>query len=102
MFIDATAMASADAGLEYHMGEDPKSYTRAHRPGRRQDDAQRHDALLPYHRNRRPLKPICPRISRRAFAHYGAHIVTMPNGDHLLNVVDMLTEMPCFAPNTAN
>ncbi len=93
VFIDATADGDVcvDAGCEYHLGEDPKNrYGEPSAPEKAEtslngltlcyritDTGVRQQPYLP----RGVEEGICPRP---------VHIVELPNGDHLLNAVDMI------------
>lgn len=93
VFIDATADGDVcvDAGLEYHMGEDPKS--RYNEPTAPADARMTLNGMTLCYRitdTGAPQKPYLPADIPEGLCPHGVHIVTMPNGDHLLNVVDML------------
>lgn len=93
VFIDSTADGDvcADAGCEFHLGEDPTS--------RYQEPSAPEKAEL--HLNGMTLcyritdtgvrqKPFLPPDIPEGLCPKPVHIMVMPNGDHMLNAVDML------------
>jgi len=93
VFIDCTADGdlSAAAGCEFHLGEDPKSlYGEPSAP----EKAEMHlNAMTLCYRITNtgvPQKPYLPPGVREGSCPPWVHIVVLPNGDHLLNPVDMI------------
>jgi hypothetical protein len=93
VFIDATADGDvcADAGCEFHLGEDPKSrYGEPSAP--EQADVSFNGLTLCYRITDTgvPQVPYLPPGIPEGLCRKPVHIVVMPNGDHLLNAVDMI------------
>ncbi len=93
VFIDATADGDmcVDAGCAYHMGEDPKSlYKEPSAP----DNAEMslNGLTLCYRITDTGMKqkPYLPKGVKEGICRKPVHIVVLPNGDHLLNPVDMI------------
>ena len=93
MFIDSTADGdvAADAGLEFHLGEDPKSlYNEPTAP----EKAGPHlnGLTLCYRITDTGVrrKPYLPDDIAEGICRKSVHIVVLPNGDHLLNPVGMI------------
>ena len=93
VFIDCTADGdvSADAGCEYHMGEDPKS--RYDEPSAPENAEMSLNGLTLCYRitdTGVKQKPYLPKGVEEGICPRPAHIVAMPNGDHLVNAVNMI------------
>jgi len=93
VFIDATADGDVcvDAGCDYHMGEDPKS--RYGEPSAPEKAEMSLNGLTLCYRitdTGVPQKPYLPKGVEEGLCPRPVHIVVMPNGDHLLNAVDMI------------
>ena len=93
VFIDCTADgdACADAGCDVHIGEDPKS--RYNEPGAPAEAGPHLNGLTLVYRITNTgvkQKPYLPKHIRPGLCPKPVHIVVMPNGDHLLNAVNMI------------
>jgi len=93
VFVDCTADADVcvDAGCEYHVGEDP--YDRYEEPSApAHAERNLNGCTLVYRVTNTGLsrKPCKPQGLSREKEWGGVHIVVMPNGDHLMNAVDMI------------
>ena len=93
MFIDATADGDvcADAGCEFHLGEDPKSlYDEPSAPA--EAELSLNGLTLCYRITDTgvPHTPYLPPGVREGLCPKPVHIVVLPNGDHLLNAVNMI------------
>lgn len=93
VFIDCTADGDVcvDCGCEYHIGEDPKS--RYDEPSAPEEAGMHLNGLtLCYRITDTGVKqtPYLPKGIKEGICGKPVHIVTMPNGDHLLNPVDMI------------
>jgi hypothetical protein len=93
IFIDSTADGDvcADAGCEFHLGEDPKSlYQEPSAPEKA--DATLNSMTLCYRitDTGAPQKPYLPSDIPEGLCPKPVYVMPMPNGDHILNAVDML------------
>lgn len=93
VFIDSTADGdvAVDAGCEFHLGEDPKS--RYQEPTAPETAELRLNGLTLCYRVTDTgvrQKPYLPPDIREGLCPRPVHIMVMPNGDHVLNAVDML------------
>jgi hypothetical protein len=93
VFIDATADGDVcvDAGCDYHMGEDPKS--RYEEPSAPETAEMSLNGLTLCYRitdTGTKQKPYLPPDIPQGLCRKPGHIVELPNGDHLLNAVDMI------------
>ena len=93
VFIDCTADGDVcvDCGCEYHMGEDPKS--RYDEPSAPEKAGMHLNGLTLCYRitdTGVKQKPHLPKGISEGICRKPVHIVKMPNGDHLLNPVDMI------------
>lgn len=93
VFIDCTADGDvcAEAGCEYHIGEDAKS--RYHEPSAPEQAGPDLNGLTLVYRITDTgvrQKPWLPKEIRKGICPKPVHIVVMPNGDHLLNAVNMI------------
>jgi hypothetical protein len=93
LFIDCTADGDlcADAGCDFHVGEDPRSrYREPSAPERA--EPWLNGCTLVYRITDTSVKqrPYLPRDIREGLCPKPVHIVVMPNGDHLLNAVNMI------------
>lgn len=93
LFIDCTADGDlcAETGCEFHLGEDPKSrYQEPSAP----DEATSHlnGMTLCYRITDTGVrqKPYLPPDIPEGLCPRPVHVMVMPNGDHILNAVDML------------
>lgn len=93
VFIDCTADGDvcAEAGCDYHIGEDPRS---RYREQTAPEDAGMHlnGLTLCYRITDTGVKqkPYLPEGIKEGICPKPVHIVVLPNGDHLLNPVDMI------------
>jgi len=93
VFIDATADGdlSADAGCEYHLGEDPKSlYGEPTAPEKAGLHLNGMTLCYRISDTGVPQKPYLPADAKAGLCPRPVHIVAMPNGDLLLNAVGMI------------
>jgi len=93
VFIDSTADGDAcvDAGCEYHMGEDPKSlYGEPSAPEKAEMSLNGLTLCYRITDTGVSQKPYLPKGVKEGICPKPVHVVVMPNGDHLLNVVDMI------------
>ena len=93
VFIDCTADGDlcADAGCDFHLGEDPK--TRYNEPTAPDDAGPHLNGLTLCYRitdTGVKQKPHLPKDIPEGLCPKPVHIVVMPNGDHLLNAVNMI------------
>jgi hypothetical protein len=93
VFIDSTADGDlcVDAGCEFHMGEDPKSLYGE--PSAPQEAEMSLNGLTLCYRiadTGTRQKPYLPAGVPEGLCPKPVHIVVLPNGDHLLNAVDMI------------
>ena len=93
IFIDCTADGDvcADAGCEFGLGEDPKSLY--HEPSAPEQAELWLNGLTLCYRitdTGTPQKPYLPQGISQGLCSKGTHIVKLPNGDLLLNAVNML------------
>ena len=93
VFIDCTADGDVcvDCGCEYHIGEDPKS--RYDEPSAPEKAGMHLNGLTLCYRITDTgvrQKPYLPKGIREGICGKPVHIVKMPNGDHLLNPVNMI------------
>ena len=93
VFIDATADGDVcvDAGCAYHMGEDPTS--RYHEPSAPESAEMSLNGLTLCYRitdTGTTQRPYLPKGIEEGICPKPVHIVVLPNGDHLLNAVDMI------------
>ncbi|MCX7427913.1 MAG: FAD-dependent oxidoreductase [Planctomycetia bacterium] len=93
VFVDCTAdgYVSASAGCEYQMGEDPKSlYSEPSAP--ENAEMALNGLTLCYRITDTGVnqKPYLPKGVKEGICPRPAHIVAMPNGDHLVNAVNMI------------
>ncbi len=93
MFIDSTADGDVcvDAGCDFHMGEDPKAlYKEPSAPVKA--EMSLNGLTLCYRITDTGVrqKPYLPRDVQVGICGKGVHIVEMPNGDHVLNPVNMI------------
>ena len=105
VFIDCTADGDvcAAAGCEYHLGEDPKS--RYNEPSAPQDAQVRLNACTLVYRvtdTGRVQKPYLPKGVEEGLCPRPVCVRVLPNGDHLLNAVDMLNGNPLLADEYAH
>jgi hypothetical protein len=93
LFIDATADGDVcvDAGCGYHMGEDPKSlYDEPSAPERAEMSLNGLTLCYRITDTGVKQKPYLPADVPEGICPKPVHIVVLPNGDHLLNAVDMI------------
>jgi hypothetical protein len=93
VFIDCTADGDlcVEAGCEYHLGEDPKSlYQEPSAPAKA--EAWLNGLTLCYRITDTGVKqrPYLPEGVKEGICPKPAHIVVLPNGDHLVNAVSMI------------
>jgi hypothetical protein len=93
VFIDSTADGDVcvDAGCDYHMGEDSNSlYNEPSAPGKA--EMSLNGLTLCYRITDTGVKqrPYLPKGVPEGICPKPVHIVVLPNGDHLLNPVDMI------------
>jgi len=93
VFIDCTADANvcADAGCEFHIGEDPKSlYNEPSAPAKAGLHLNACTLVYRITDTQRPQKPFLPKGVREGLCSKPVCIRVLPNGDHLLNPVNMI------------
>jgi hypothetical protein len=93
VFIDSTADGDAcvDAGCEYHLGEDPKALY--HEPSAPETAEMSLNGLTLCYRitnTGTQQEPYLPKGVPEGICPKPVHLVVLPNGDHLLNAVDMI------------
>lgn len=93
IFIDSTADGDlcVDAGCEYHLGEDPKSLY--DEPSATEKAEMSLNGLTLCYRitdTGTKQKPYLPKGVKEGICGKPVHIVVLPNGDHLLNAVNMI------------
>jgi hypothetical protein len=93
IFIDATADGDvcANAGCEFHLGEDPKSLYQEPSANEKAEPTLNSMTLCYRVANTgTPQKPFLPRDIPEGLCPKPVYVMPMPNGDHMLNAVDML------------
>jgi hypothetical protein len=93
VFIDCTADGDlcADAGCDFHVGEDPRSrYDEPSAPEKAEPWLNGCTLVYRITDTGVKQKPYLPRDIPEGLCPRPVHIVVMPNGDHLLNAVNMI------------